>query len=183
MRVALFIDGSNIFYTEKTLGWKIDFFKVYKYFDSKFAVYNAFYYTAEPEEEEIRKKYQEYSLASYTMRLKKTKEIRDSRGKIVARKANLDIEMVLDMFNAKDNYDLAVLFTGDSDFMRPVELLRTHGKQVFVFSTKGHSSVELINAADKFFDFTQTKKMFAETEEKPKATAKRTKKSTGAKKK
>lgn len=162
MRVALFIDGSNIYYTEKTLGWKIDFLKVYEYFDKKFAFYNAFYYTTEPENEEVRKQFQEYQLAGYTMRLKRPKEIRDTRGKIVARKANLDIEMVVDMFNTKDNYDLAVLFTGDSDFVRPVELLRTHGKQVFVFSTKGHSSVELINAADKFFDFVQMKKAFAE---------------------
>jgi len=137
---------------------------VYRYFDKKFAIYNAFYYTAEPEEEETRKRYQEYSLASYTMRLKKLKEIRDSRGKIVAKKANLDIEMVIDMFNTKDNYDLMILFSGDSDFVRPVELLRTHGKQVVVFSTKGHSSAELINAADKFFDFVQMKKHFAREE-------------------
>ena len=163
MRAALFIDGSNIFYTQKTLGWEIDFLKVYQYFDSKFAMYNAFYYTAEPPEddEENRKKYHEYRLSSYTMRLKKLKEIRDVKGKIVAKKANLDIEMVLDMFNTKDNYDLAVLFTGDSDFVRSVELLRTHGKQVFVFSTKGHSGLDLINAADKFFDFQEMKKYFA----------------------
>lgn len=162
MRAALFIDGSNIYHTEKTLGWEIDFLKVYRYFDEKFAIYNAFYYTAEPQDDddELRKKYQEYSLNSYTMRLKKTKEIRDGRGKIVARKANLDIEMVVDMFNTKDNYDVAVLFTGDSDFVRPVELLRTHGKQILVFSTKGHSSLELINAADKFFDFVDVEKIF-----------------------
>ena len=160
IRIALFIDGSNIFYTEKTLGWQIDFLKVYDYFDKKFAFYNAFYYTTDPEDEETRKRYQEYQLAGYTMRLKTPKEIRDHRGKIVARKANLDVEMVVDMFNTRDNYDLAVLFTGDSDFVRPIELLRTHGKQIFVFSTKGHSSLELINGADKFYDFTEMKKYF-----------------------
>ncbi len=161
MRVALFIDGSNIFYTEKTLGWEIDFIKVYDYFDQHFTIYNAFYYAAEPQDdEEVRKKYQRYSLKGYTMRLKKLKEIRDFKGDVVAKKANLDVEMVIDMFNTKDNYDLAVLFTGDSDFVRLVDLLRTYGKQIFVFSTKGHSSAELINVADKFFDFQEMKKTF-----------------------
>jgi len=162
LRAALFIDGSNIYYTEKTLGWEIDFKKVLKYFEEHFAIYNAFYYAAEPtpEDEEARRKYQDYTLSGYTLRLKKLKEIRDTRGKIVARKANLDIEMIIDMFNTMEHYDMAVLFTGDSDFVRAVELLRTHGKQVFVFSTKGHSSMELINAADKFFDFVEMKGRF-----------------------
>jgi uncharacterized LabA/DUF88 family protein len=162
MRVALFIDGANVFYTEKTLGWSIDFRKVYEYFDQKFALYNAFYYAAEaPEDdEENRKKLRELNFMGYTLRLKKLKEIRDSSSKVVLRKANLDIEMVVDMFSTKDNYDLAVLFSGDSDFVRAVELLRTYGKQIFVFSTKGHSALELINASDKFFDFVDMKKIF-----------------------
>lgn len=162
MRVALFIDEANVYFAQRTLGWTVDFARVYKYFDEKFAMYNGFFFAPEPPEaeEETRKKYQELMLSGYTLRLKKLKEIRDTKGKVVAKKANLDIEMVVDMMVTMQNYDLAILFTGDSDFVRAVEFLRTSGKQIFVFSTKGHSSLELINAADKFFDLRDLRQIF-----------------------
>lgn len=168
MRVALFVDEANVYFAQRTLGWNVDFLKVYGYFDEKFAMYNAFLFAPEPpdSEEETRKKYQDLMLAGYTLRLKKLKEIRDGKGKVVARKANLDIEMVVDMMVTMQNYDLAVLFTGDSDFVRAVEFLRTNGKQIFVFSTKGHSSLELINAADKFFDLRNLREAFEKFEKK-----------------
>ncbi len=172
MRAALFIDAANVFYSEKTMGWKIDFAKVYEYFNKHFALYNAFYYSAEPQEgeDEKQKEYRDYSLMGYTMRLKQLKEIYDSRGKLALKKANLDIEMVVDMFATQQNYDIAVLFTGDSDFTRAVELLRMNGKQIFVLSTKGHSGLELINASDKFMDFQDLKKTFEKKEVKKNST-------------
>lgn len=163
LRVALFIDEANIFFSQKTLKWEVDFKKVYDYFEENFALYNAFFYATEPQEseEEKRKQYQEFSLMGFTLRLKKLKEIRDFSGKVVAKKANLDIEMAVDMFSTQSNYDIAVLFTGDSDFVSAVERLRGNGKQIFVFSTKGHSSLELVNSADKFIDLQKMKKSFA----------------------
>ena len=172
LRAALFIDAANVFYSEKTMGWKIDFTKVYEYFNKHFALYNAFYYSAEPQEneEEKRQEYRDFCLQGFTMRLKQLKEIRDSKGKIVLKKANLDIEMVVDMFATQQNYDIAVLFTGDSDFTRAVELLRMNGKQIFVLSTKGHSGIELINASDKFMDLQDLKESFLKKEEPAKKT-------------
>ena len=167
MRAALFIDAANVFYAQKTMGWEIDFEKVYQYFNKHFALYNAFYYSAEPQENEDDKRleYQRFSLMGYTMRTKPLKEIRDAKGRIAVKKANLDIEMAVDMFATQSNYDIAILFTGDSDFVRAVELLRMNGKQIFVFSTKGHSGMELINASDKFMDFQALKEGFIKTEE------------------
>ena len=173
MRAALFIDEANIYFSQKTLKWEVDFEKVYSYFSSHFALYNCFFYAAEPLESEKEKKeeYQQMTLQGYTMRLKRLKEIRDKTGKIVAKKANLDIEMAVDMFATKDNYDIAVVFSGDSDFIRVVELLRTYGKQILIFSTKGHSAIDLINAGDKYVDMKEMKKLFA-VEKKKKAPTK-----------
>lgn len=186
MRAALFIDAANVFYAQKTMGWDIDFEKVYQYFNKHFALYNGFYYSAEPQENEDEKRleYQRFSLMGYTMRTKPLKEIRDAKGKIVVKKANLDIEMAVDMFATQSNYDIAILFTGDSDFVRAVELLRMNGKQIFVFSTKGHSGMELINASDKFMDFQSLKSMFIKTEEvTPPVPEKKVKKKPAPKKK
>lgn len=176
MRAALFIDEANVYFSQKTLKWEIDFEKVYSYFSSHFALYNCFFYAAEPleEEDEKRIEYQNMTLQGYTMRLKRLKEIRDKTGEIVAKKANLDIEMAVDMFATKDNYDIAVLFSGDSDFVRVVELLRTYGKQILIFSTKGHSGIELINAGDKYVDMKEMKKLFATKKSKTKNIQKKT---------
>ncbi len=47
-------------------------------------------------------------------------------------KGNLDTEILLDMVNTVDNYDVAFLCSGDSDFERAVDLLRSRGKRIYV---------------------------------------------------
>ena len=64
-------------------------------------------------------------------------------------KGNLDTEIVLDMMNTVDNFDVAFLFSGDSDFERAVDLLRSRGKRLFVVSARGQISRELAYVADK----------------------------------
>lgn len=59
------------------------------------------------------------------------------------RKANLDIEIVLDMFATVDNFDVAVLVSGDGDFERALLSLRAKGKRFKVVSTNGKVAREL----------------------------------------
>jgi uncharacterized LabA/DUF88 family protein len=45
MRTFAFIDASNLFYGgEKSLGWKIDYLKLLKYFKKKYGVLEAYYF-------------------------------------------------------------------------------------------------------------------------------------------
>ena len=60
--------------------------------------------------------------------------------------------MAIDMLLTKDNYDTAILCSGDSDFERLIYVLRNFGKEVICVSTKESSSIELVNAADKYID-------------------------------
>jgi uncharacterized LabA/DUF88 family protein len=64
-------------------------------------------------------------------------------------KGNLDTEIVLDMMNTEGNYDVAFLFSGDSDFERAVDLLRSRGKRVYVVSARAQLSRELAYVSDK----------------------------------
>jgi uncharacterized LabA/DUF88 family protein len=64
-------------------------------------------------------------------------------------KGNLDTEIVLDMLNTVGNYDLAFLFSGDSDFERAVDLLRSRGKRVYIVTSRQSLSRELAYVADK----------------------------------
>lgn len=64
-------------------------------------------------------------------------------------KGNLDTEIVLDLVNTVQNYDVAFLCSGDSDFERAVDLLRSRGKRVYIVSSRAQISRELSYVADK----------------------------------
>ena len=64
-------------------------------------------------------------------------------------KGNLDTEIVLDMLDTLNNYDVAFLFSGDSDFERAVDLLRWRGKRIYVVTSRRSVSRELAYVADK----------------------------------
>lgn len=165
-RTVFFIDAENLFYIQKGLGWEIDYEKLYNFFAEKAYIYNAFYYTAvDPSDE---KSYKEKSLflnnlapIGYTVRKKPLKIIKTDTG--ILKKGNMDIELVVDMFTTKDLYDTVILFSGDSDFTRALELLRTHGKEIIVISAMGFVSKELINAADKYIDMSKLQKHVEKT--------------------
>ena len=91
--------------------------------------------------------------AGYTVRMKSIKYFRDEASGELTRKANLDLELAIDLFTTIAQYDTAVLVTGDGDFERAVELLRSYGKRVIVASTQDTIARELRNAVGKhFFD-------------------------------
>lgn len=152
-RLAIFIDYENVFYAEKAKGWNIDWIKLYNYFQQNYDIYNAFLHSSETTNVGKRKFLKKLSLAGYTIRTKPIKKIHDKKTGNTITKCNLDIEIVIDMFNTADNYDVAVLISGDSDFERAIELLRSRGKQIIVLSFKNAVSYELINAADRFISF------------------------------
>ena len=87
--------------------------------------------------------------ANFIVRRKAVKAIRDQETGERVLKANVDTELVLDLINTADNYDLAFLFSGDSDFERAVDLLRSRGKRVYIVTSRQTISRELSYVADK----------------------------------
>ncbi len=73
------------------------------------------------------------------------KEILDPESQALTRHASLEIEIVVDLFNTADRYDVAVLLSGDGDFERAVELLRSKGKGIL-----GMVAPALENACDRY---------------------------------
>ncbi|MFY7786636.1 MAG: NYN domain-containing protein [Thermoflexibacteraceae bacterium] len=94
----------------------------------------------------------------YALVTKPIKTIYDSKTGKNKEKANLDIEIVLDIFNTIDNYDMAVLISGDGDFERPLQLLKARGKKFLVLSTQGFIANEIINVSGRHYvDFRDIK--------------------------
>lgn len=153
-KTAVFIDGSNLFYIEKSLNFNISFEKLADYFHTHFNIYNIFYYTGvDPEDQKEVDFLDKMSMNGITVRKKPLKIIRTGpRPEDIVKKANLDIEIVVDMINTRDLYDRVILISGDSDFVRALELIRSHGKEIFVMAEHGHIAKELVNCSDKYMN-------------------------------
>lgn len=156
-RLAIFVDGANLFYVQQSLGWRMDWKRFLDYFSQGQQLYNAFYYTGirvplpEGEESFLRA----LTNMGYTVRRKLLKRYTDEYTGTVVERANLNIEIAIDVFTTMDLYDRALLATGDGDFERLVEVLRVHGKRVLCVSTFGCVALELRNAVDHYVDLSE----------------------------
>ncbi len=152
LTLGLFVDGANLFYAQRKLGWHIDYRRLYEYLSQDYHVYNAYYYTSVPlpVDASLEGFLRALTAMGYTVRRKALKEIVDQETGQTFRKANLDIELVIDVFNTADLYDVAILCTGDGDFERAVELLRSRGKRVIGVGSREMAAYDLINAVDRY---------------------------------
>ena len=157
-RIALFIDGANLYAAAKSLSFDIDYKRLLKLFGAKGHLVRALYYTALVEDQEyssIRPLVDWLDYNGYTMVTKPTKEFVDAAGRRKI-KGNMDIELAVDAMELADYLDHLVLFSGDGDFRSLVEALQHKGKRVTVVSTLSTNppmvADELRRQADQFVD-------------------------------
>jgi uncharacterized LabA/DUF88 family protein len=157
-RIALFIDGANLYATTKTLGFDIDYRRLLKEYGSRGHLVRAFYYTALVEDQEyssIRPLIDWLDYNGYRVVTKPTKEFVDSMGRRKV-KGNMDIELAIDALELAPYMDHMVLFSGDGDFRSLVEALQRRGVRVSVVSTISTQppmvADELRRQADEFID-------------------------------
>ena len=154
-RISIFVDGANIFYAQRDTKFVIDWVKVLEHFESMGELYETFYYIGEhiPPQARTEKFIRLLRNIRFIVRTKRIKTIMQDDG-TPKQKANLDIEIAMDMFNTVGNYDIAVLFSGDGDFERAIELIRARGKEIYVVSSTRFIATELRNAAGRnYIDF------------------------------
>jgi len=153
MNIAVFVDGANLYYTQRDhLGWRVDPKRLLEWVEERGTVSDALYYLGG--EEAPDGTYASFLRAlphlGYSLVTKPVKTQIGPNGE-VKKKANLDVEIVLDMFTMLDAFDMAVLVSGDGDFRRPLDLLRTRGKRFLVISTEGVVARELREIAGRHF--------------------------------
>lgn len=169
-RVAVFVDGANMFYAQKKARFFIDYARVVELVKKDGVLYKPFFYIGSTVPPEARaEKFLNYLIyrCGFTVREKKVKTIVEEDTGNIVKKCNLDIEIAIDMFNTIDNYDLAYLFSGDGDFERVVELLRTRGKRVFVVASRFMLARELANAADRVIYLEDLQEAICRTDREP----------------
>jgi uncharacterized LabA/DUF88 family protein len=157
-RVAIFIDGANLYAAARALGFDIDYKRLLDTFTGACHLIRAFYYTALVEDQEyspIRPLVDWLDYNGYTMVTKPTKEFTDSSGRRKI-KGNMDIELAIDVMEMAEHVDHIILFSGDGDFRRLVEAVQRKGVRVTVVSTVSTQppmvADELRRQADIFVD-------------------------------
>ncbi|KKS96293.1 hypothetical protein A3B05_01300 [Candidatus Giovannonibacteria bacterium RIFCSPLOWO2_01_FULL_43_160] len=146
-RVYVFIDAANIFYSQRTLKWRISYEKLKKYFEKECSPGQIFIYTANDSKRPNQEKFiKMLEGAGFKVRTKPVKQIRLSSG-VYQWKGDFDVELTMDMLDSMDKYDTAILMSGDSDFAPVVDRIKSHGKLIIVMSVKGHISKELLERA------------------------------------
>lgn len=150
-RVAIFVDGANMDHAGRSAGYFVDYRKARELFVGEGVSYAGFYYLVDvTATDPLQQRYLDFlAHAGFIVRRKPLKVIRDEDTGEQVMKGNLDTEIVLDMLNTVGNYDVAFLFSGDSDFERAIELLRSRGKRVYVVTSRRSCSRELAYVADK----------------------------------
>ena len=164
-KIALFIDGANLYAAARALQFDIDYKRLLELFGAKGRLIRAFYYTALLEDQEyspIRPLVDWLDYNGYTMVTKPTKEYLDATGRRKL-KGNMDIELAIDVMEMADMVDHIVIFSGDGDFRRLVEAAQRKGRRVSVVSTIRTQppmvADELRRQADNFIELEDLKAM------------------------
>ena len=157
-RLALFIDGSNLYAAAKALGFDIDYKRLLEVFANKGTLVRAFYYTALVEDQEyspLRPLIDWLDYNGYTMVTKPTKEFTDAMGRRKI-KGNMDIELAVDVMEMAESVEHIIIFSGDGDFRRLVEAVQRKGRRVSIVSSTRTSppmvADELRRRADNFIE-------------------------------
>lgn len=165
-RIALFIDGANLYSAARSLNADMDFKKLIEFFRSNGVLVRAYYYTAIVEGEEyspIRPLVDWLDYNGFTMVTKPVKRYTDASGH-TRTKGNMDVEIAVDMLSMAPHIDHAVLFSGDGDFRYLVEAVQNRGVRVSVVSTlksqPPQAADELRRAADQFVDLSDLMEVF-----------------------
>lgn len=157
-RIALFIDGANLYNAAKNLGLDLDYRRLLHEFGSRGMLVRAFYYTAVIEDQEyssIRPLIDWLDYNGYRVVTKPAKEFTDSAGRRRI-KGNMDIELAIDALELAPHLDQMILFSGDGDFRSLVEAVQRKGVRVTVVSTAQSRppmiADELRRQCDEFID-------------------------------
>ena len=162
--VYVFIDASNVWNAVKSVKKFIEYKKLKAYFINNFNANKVeiFYYDAYPKdgtrEYNLEGKHKFYIYLKkglgFIVRKKELKRISviGENGESIIEKGNMDVEITIDALHNMNKYDVAVLFSGDADFLALVNYLKNRGKKVYIFSSKDNISRELKTGGNGYFD-------------------------------
>ncbi len=158
-RVAIFIDGSNLFYAALQLGIEIDYTKLLYRLTGGSRLLRAFFYTGVDRTNEKQQGFLLWMRRNgYRVIAKDLVQLPDG-----SKKANLDVEIAVDLMALVGAYDTAVIVSGDGDLAYAADSVSYRGSRIEVVSLRSMTSDSLINVADRYIDLDQIKEDIQKT--------------------
>ncbi|MGH9949605.1 MAG: NYN domain-containing protein [Pyrinomonadaceae bacterium] len=146
--VAIFIDGNNLFHAARFHNIDIDYNKLLRMLLGDGRLLRAFFYTGVDAGAERQQGFLLWMRRNgFRVVQKELKTFYDG-----TRKANLDVEIAVDMLSLAGRYDTAVLVSGDEDFVYAVNAVAYKGCRVEVAGFRSNTAPRLIDVADFFID-------------------------------
>jgi uncharacterized LabA/DUF88 family protein len=147
-KVAIFIDGNNLFHAARFHNIDIDYNKLLRVLLGDGRLFRAFFYTGVDAGAERQQGFLLWMRRNgFRVVQKELKTFYDG-----TRKANLDVEIAVDMLSLAGRYDTAVLVSGDEDFVYAVNSVAYKGCRVEVVGFRSNTAPKLIDVADCFID-------------------------------
>lgn len=147
-RVAVFIDGNNLFHAARFHNIDIDYNKLLRVLLGDGRLLRAFFYTGVDAGAERQQGFLLWMRRNgFRVIQKELKTFYDG-----TRKANLDVEISVDMLSLAGRYDTAVLVSGDEDFVYAINAVAYKGCRVEVAGFRSNTAPRLIDVADYFID-------------------------------
>ncbi|MGK7955088.1 MAG: NYN domain-containing protein [Crocosphaera sp.] len=158
-RVAIFIDGSNLFYAALQLGIEIDYTKLLYRLTEGSRLLRAFFYTGVDRANEKQQGFLLWMRRNgYRVIAKDLVQLPDG-----SKKANLDVEIAVDLMALVGSYDTAIIVSGDGDLAYAADSVSYRGSRIEVVSLRSMTSDSLINVADRYIDLDQIKEDIQKT--------------------
>lgn len=147
-RVVILVDGSNLFYAASQLNLEIDYARLLAYLTKNRRLVRAYFYTGVDRANEKQQGFLHWMRRNgYRVVTKDLIQLPDG-----SKKANLDIEIAIDMLTLAAHCDTMILLSGDGDLTYAVNQISYQGVQIEVVSLRSMTNDTLINVADSYID-------------------------------
>ena len=166
MQLALAVDGHSMFYVQQKLGWFFDPRRLLSHASATPGVEigSAFWYTGLKDPTDQRPFRDALISLGFTVRTKPLREFGGDSDQRQFARANLDVEIAIDLLAVSHRCDEVWLLSGSRDLERLMEVLRIKGLKVVLMSTDGMVPRELRNAADRFLDLADLRSQLEKSE-------------------
>ena len=166
-RVSIFFDMSNLYFAAKDMGIRIDYARLLDFLVGERRLQRAYAYLGvAPEDENSHSFITWLSRNGFRVRTKLLRRYEDG-----TTKANLDMELAIDLLTQAPHIDVAIIVSGDGDFVSLVDAAQRAGLRVEVAATPRQTSTDLIDVADRFIDLEAHARTYARAELPPRAFA------------
>ena len=159
-RVSIFFDMSNLYFAAKDMGIRIDYARLLEFLVGERRLQRAYAYLGvAPDDENSHSFITWLSRNGFRVRTKLLRRYEDG-----TTKANLDMELAIDLLTQAPHIDVAIIVSGDGDFVSLVDAAQRAGLRVEVAATPRQTSTDLIDVADRFIDLEANARIYARAE-------------------